>query len=84
MNNIDKVALEILKSLLGNAEIQKGILKDNKKCKRDLERRGIKLTQDQREYEVMDTSSYVREWHINTAYQFAKDFMNYKPKNDDK
>ena len=84
MNNIDKVALEILKSLLGNAEIQKGILKDNKKCKRDLERRGIKLTQDHREYEVMDTSSYVREWHIDISYQFAKDFINYKPKSDDK
>jgi hypothetical protein len=81
LTNRQYIACKVLQSMLSNGEIQKQILKDNKKCRKDLEREGLFFPEGKEpNCEIMDNSQFVRQWHIETAFKFADDFLNHDKK----
>ncbi len=79
----DECAKVALQAILGNSEIQKGIMKDKANLKKSLEKAGIDLSATT-DINIVGDDVFVRQWHAMTAYQFADAMLEEKKKRDEK
>lgn len=79
----DECAKVALQAILGNSEIQKGIMKDKANLKKSLEKAGIDLSATT-DVNIVGDDVFVRQWHAMTAYQFADAMLEEKKKRDEK